>query len=380
MKVITISLGCCFTEGMTYQDNLLANQLKKDGNEVIVITTCFKYKNGRLVITKEENKVLSNGIRIIRMKHKNILGDYISGKVRSVRGLYGILKTEKPDIIFHHSLQSYELYTVARYKKNNPSVKLFVDNHADFNNSATNILSKNILHKLFYKKIIDISLPYIDKVFCVSYESLLFAKDVYKIPDHKIEYYPLGGIILDDNERIRKRNKIREKLGLNSSDILIIHAGNMNKHKRTEEILKGFVQVTNKRLHLILIGSLSNDIQKNVENMLTLDKRIKFLGWMNEDELIEYLCASDIYIQLGSQSVIMQNAACCMCALALYPHPSHDYLLRDSVFYIKNAVDIVNLLENVVDNPKLIEQKRLQSYKIAMDKLDYRVLAKRLYE
>lgn len=29
MKVITISLGCCFTEGMTYQDNLLANQLKK---------------------------------------------------------------------------------------------------------------------------------------------------------------------------------------------------------------------------------------------------------------------------------------------------------------------------------------------------------------
>ena len=34
----------------------------------------------------------------------------------------------------------------------NPNVKIFVDNHADFSNSATNWLSLEILHKKIWKR------------------------------------------------------------------------------------------------------------------------------------------------------------------------------------------------------------------------------------
>lgn len=380
MIIVTISLGSAFTEGMTYQDNLLANQLKADGNEVTVIADCFKYKNGILVKTKEEDKILDNGMRLIRIKYKNILGGFISGKIRAVKGLYGILENKKPDIIFHHGLYSIELLTVAKYKKNNPEVKVYVDSHADFYNSATNFFSKNILHKIFYKGIIYKSLPYIDKVFCVSYESIKFLKEIYNISNKKIEFYPLGGVVLNKDIRSTKRKMIRKELGLNNNDVLLIHTGKMNKHKRTEVLLKAFIQVTSNHLHLVLIGSLSKEIKINVRKLTLTNKRIKFLGWKSGDELTDYLCACDLYMQPGTQSATIQNAACCMSALAVYPYPSYDYLFRDSVFYIKNENDIVDLLGDIVNNPKILEKKRLISYKIAEDKLDYKVLAKKLYQ
>ena len=41
---------------------------------------------------------------------------------------------------------------VLQYKKNHMEVRVYVDNHADFSNSATNWLSKNILHKFYSMK------------------------------------------------------------------------------------------------------------------------------------------------------------------------------------------------------------------------------------
>lgn len=122
MRIILIGLASAFTEGMTYQDNLLAEQLKFRGHEITVVADCHEYQGGFLVVTDEEDRLLHNGIRLVRKKYKNIIGHIISGKVRAVEGLYAILESEKPDIIFHHGLSSYELLTVAKYKANNPKV------------------------------------------------------------------------------------------------------------------------------------------------------------------------------------------------------------------------------------------------------------------
>ncbi len=380
MRIVMITLGGIFTEGMTYQDNLLANQLKDDGNDVTVIATCYTYKNGKCIEVKEEDSVLDNGIRLIRMKYKNILGNFISKKIRMVKGLYSFLEENKPDIVFFHGIQSFDLYSVSRYIKYHPSVKLYVDNHADYYNSAKNCLSKHVLHKIFYKMIIQKSLPYINKVFCVSYESHEFAIDVYDVPVDKSELYPLGGVVLDEDSRNEKRRMVRYKLGLKNEDILMVHSGKMDSLKQTEEVLKAFRRTPSDRLHLVLIGSLSDKISENVGRLMLTDKRIKYLGWKKGDKLIEYLCACDLYVQPGSQSVTMQNAACCKSALALYPYKSHKYLLKDSVFYIKNENDMIRLFRNIAANPLIIEQKRQLSYKVAIEKLDYKILARRLHQ
>jgi glycosyltransferase involved in cell wall biosynthesis len=379
MKIILIGLASRFTEGMTYQDNLLANQLKADGNEVIIIAECYKFHNGVIIRTEEEDKVLDNGIRLIRLKYRNFLGEFISGKVRAVKELNVILENERPDIIFHHGLQSYELLTVARYKKNHPSVKLYVDSHEDFHNSATNFLSKHILHRMYYKYIIQRSLPHIDKVFCVAYENFDFLKQLYNVPDDIMEFYPLGGIVPDENVRQEKRKEIRKELMLSEQDTLVIHSGKMDKLKRTEEILKAFIQVPSDKIKLILIGSLSDEVGNRVEELISSDQRIVFLGWKKGTELMDYMCAGDLYIQPGSQSATMQNAICCGCVAALYPYESHKYLLGDGVFYIDTIEDMKNLFKDILDNPREFERKRAKTDKIAREVLDYKVLASRLF-
>ncbi len=379
MKIVSISLASIFTEGMTYQDNLLSDQLRNDGNEVTIIADCYKYENGVIVKTKEEDKILSNGIRLIRKKYINIFGEFVSGKIRAVKGLYSILEDLQPDLIFHHGLQTYELLTLIRYKKSHPEIKLFVDSHEDYYNSATNLLSKYILHKIFYKIIIQKALPYINKVFCVAFESFDFIKDMYNVPDNMMEFYPLGGIIINENSRRIRRIKIRNELSINNDNILLVHSGKMNKQKCTEEVLEAFIKVPDDRLRLILIGSLSEDIRENAEKLISSDNRIKLIGWKTGEELIDYLCSCDLYIQPGTQSATMQNALCCGSPVAVYPYPSHKYLLGNNAFYIQNSNDMSKLFNDILENAEILNTMRTNSYKMALYKLNYEVLARKLY-
>lgn len=379
MKIVLIGLASIFTEGMTYQDNLLADQIRKDGHEVTIIADCYKFKNGNIVKVDEEDTILDNGIRLIRKKYKNFLGEFVSGKIRAVNGLFSLLMDLKPDIIFHHGLQSYEMLTIVKYKKANQNVKFYVDSHEDFHNSATNIVSKKLLHGIFYKIIIQRSLKYIDKVFCVAYESFDFLKRMYNVPEDIMEFYPLGGVVFEEKDRLKKRDFIRKELEIKEENILIIHTGKMNKLKRTIEVVNAFKQVASDEIHLILIGTLNEDIKDDVEKIILVDPRIKFLGWKNGSELMDYLCAGDLYLQPGTQSATMQNAACCKNALALYPYPSHKYLFKDHSFYIKSEDDIRNLLESILKDKTILSEKRENSYLIALEKLNYKALANRLY-
>jgi len=176
MKILMVSLASSFTESMSYQENILLDQIQKNGNEAIIITTCYKYEKGEKITTPEEDKLLCNGARLIRKKYINIIGSLITEKVRLVKQLYQLIEDIQPDVVFCHGLQTYEMLTIKKYIILHPEVKFFVDSHEDFNNSATNFLSKQILHKIFYKKIIQCTLPYINKIFCVGYECFAFLK------------------------------------------------------------------------------------------------------------------------------------------------------------------------------------------------------------
>lgn len=379
MRVLFIGLASNFTEGMTYQENLLAEQVRADGNEVTFIADCHMFVNGVLARTGEENRLLDNGIRLIRKNYRNIMGEFVSGKIRAVDGLYEIIESQRPDVLFQHSPCSYEILTASRYKQNNPAVKFYIRGHEDRHNSGTNVLSREVLHKMFYRSVVQRALPHIDRVFYITHETAEFLKMMYNIPNHKMEFFPLGGVVFEERSRTWKRNRIRQELGLQEDDVLIAHTGKMSREKRTEGVLEAFTRVPSDRLRLILIGSLGEDIRMRVERLVASDDRIRFLGWKTGDELLDYLCASDLYLQPGTQSATMQNAVCCRNAVAVYPYPSHKALLEDRAFYIESTQDIERLLRDVVRDTDALESKRRELYRMALEVLDYRVLAARLY-
>ncbi|MBA2081030.1 hypothetical protein B1J97_04340 [Aeromonas veronii] len=364
---------------MTYQDNQLADQNASDGHEVVVVSDCFRYKGHSIEEIEAEDVILSSGIRLVRMKYDNIVNAFMSSKIRKVSKLEGFLYDFKPDVILFHGVAGYEMLTVSKYKKDNPLVKLYIDSHEDYHNSGTVWLSMFFQYKIFNRWIVRKIRKNVDKFLYLSYESRDFCQEIYGLKNDELEFYPLGGNIIDSDVKHRFRAEVIQQLGLSNDDILIVHSGKFAREKKTQELLESFISVRNEKLKLILIGSIPPEMQLVLYPLIESDHRVHFLGWMNSDELVKYLCAADIYAQPGTQSATMQNAICCGTPVALYPYESHvPYVVNNGIF-IKNKADYVGMFAGLAEGQFDLGAMSAASYVMAYDLLDYRKLAERLY-
>src|SRR5699024_6260448 len=144
-KVTHICLAGIVTDGFSYQDNLLPKYHKKLGYEVSVITSKYIWnRNGDVVKTNKTNYFNVDGVEIIRLDIKKDIP--FSYKCKRYKNLYRTLNELNSDVFFIHGCQFLDIKMIVKYLRFNNRVKVFVDNHADFSNSATNWLSKNILH------------------------------------------------------------------------------------------------------------------------------------------------------------------------------------------------------------------------------------------
>lgn len=122
-----------------------------------------------------------------------------------------------------------------------------------------------------------------------------------------------------------------------------------------------------------------NDVEKNVKALIEQDDRISFIGWKNGDELLDYLCACDMYLQPGTQSVTLQNAICCGCPIMIFPYKSHEVFIKNNGFFVRTVDTMTDIFLRIGKNPAILEKTRAASYEIAYNILDYRKLAARLY-
>ena len=100
------------------------------------------------------------------------------------------------------------------------------------------------------------------------------------------------------------------------------------------------------------------------------DSRVIYLGWKNSDDLMEYLCAADLYCQPGKVSAIMQNAVCAGCPILLYPHSG----------YVKDyEAEFTAVLQEIASGKVDLPALQRNSQRCARELLDYRALAARLY-
>ena len=381
MKILHIGLASHFTEGMTYQDNQLSYQNIIDGHEVLYISDTEKYENGKLLDVGHENVTLNNGVRLVRLPYQMILGRFVSRKIRKVSRLYELIKDFRPDVILSHDLSYYSILDVIHYKKEHPQVILYADTHTAEFNSGRNWISLNILHRIFYRYLVQKALPYLEKYFYVGESEKEFSKKVYGVPELMMEYYPLGGFLFAEKEYMKNRLEKRAELAIDSDCILYIHSGKLEREKRTRELLEAFSSVPNEKSRLLIIGSIP-DYQYNVlMPLIEADKRILYLGWKSGPELRKYLCACDVYCQPGSVSATLQNAICQYCAIMAYPHEAYTARLDyGNIFWVTSKEDMIRMFNKIKDYPEILEGMKTASMKCAKELLDYKQLAARLYK
>lgn len=356
---------------------MLAEHNVKQGHEVLYISDCLHFSDGKLIKASPGKTKLKNDIILLRIPFVYFFNNKITTKIGKVKGLLRIIEEFKPDVVFHHGAVGFEMLTVLRYIKKNQNIIFYVDSHSDYNNGA-----KTKLQRLIYKYILSlpfkISYKYIDRVFYLTSETKDFLVDLFNAKDDKLDYLPLGGIITSELDIASHRDSVIRELNLSEDTIIAIHSGKLTVKKRTLEMMRAFSKINNNKIRFLIIGSIDDSIQSEFEILLRNDSRILYLGWKDSTDLRRYLDAADIYVQLGTQSATMQNAACSGCALALYPYKSHIELFGNSVFYISSEKDVEHLFMDIANNREILEEKAKDSFTIAKSKLDYQMLARKI--
>jgi len=379
MRIMHLALSCFYIDNYNYQENVIPRLNKRDNHEVMILASTETYiNNNEIGYTHPKKYINEDGIPVVRLRYKKYLPLKIVSKIRIYENTLKYIEDFKPDVIMFHGTAAAEILKVKKYKKTNPNVKFYVDSHEDFNNSAKSYVSKYFLHSLFYKPILKRTLKYIDKIFYISLESYEFMHNFYKVPSEKLEFLPLGGKIIDKEEYAMKRKKAREELNIKDEELLILHSGKMNKDKKTLELLKAFTRINSIKLKLILIGSIGDEIREEVLSLISSDQRINFLGWKNKEEMYEFLCATDLYAQPGSQSATLQNAICARCPVMVFPYKSHEPYITGNGFKVENIEEISEVFVKVNENPEILNEMKENSQKIGKELLDYNKLSRRV--
>ncbi len=367
-----------YMQSMIYQENLLCKALAEDGHEVIVIAPNTLHRIYKKIefdkALLETPDTMDGRVRIIRRPIKMYTRYFYT-----IPALYKLLEDIKPDILFVHSNQQVPLLVATRYAKKHKNMTFYVDNHAEFCNTAQNYLSKEILHKVIYKAIIHHAYSRLDRIFYVSEEAKELLIDLYKLPATKMEFYPVGGNIIDGEARAKNRLEKRRELNLADDDILICITGKLDAGKKTLLALTAFSKVKSDKLKLVIIGTFSDDIKEAALDAIGNDNRIQFIGWKKGDELLKYLCAADLYVQPGNESATLENAICCGVPVMVRRSKNYEMLLNGNHWFIDTMEDMIAVLHEICADASVLEAKSEASYKLAYEILDYRILARRLY-
>lgn len=379
MKIAHVCLAGAYTEGMSYQDNMLVDINRSDGHEVLVVSDCMKFQDNRLVETPPEDYITANGARLVRLPFDWTGPRYLTNKIKRCSRLMPLLEEFAPDVILYHGVIGWELLTLGKYKEKYTETRIYVDSHEDRHNSGTNWVSLTFQYRILTRWLIWRVLHQIEKIFCISLEVRDFMKDVLDLPDEILEYYPLGGIVVPDEERQRIRREQRKLLGLADTRILFFHSGKLDRKKRTLEILNAFRSVKTGNARLLVAGSIEDNARNLIEPAIAADDRVIFLGWKGREDLNALMCAVDVYVQPGGQSVSLQHAICSGLPVLVFPYPSHEPFLRDNGFFVRTEADMAKRMTEIVDAPENLPAMRAASYEVAYDLLDYRKLAARIY-
>lgn len=364
MKITHICLLGPFSDGWNYQENLLSKYQHRSGYEVDVITSHFVWNaNGKIENDERTFYTDEYGVNIHRLNIKGNQG--YNFRLKRFSGLYELLDKISPDILFIHGCQFRDISTIVRFLKKNTDVVTFVDNHADLFNSATTWLSKNVLHKIIWRHYAKKINPFVKKWYGVLPARVDFLKDVYGLPNEKIECLSMGA----DDDFVRScDNKefidgLRKKYCVEPSDMLIVSGGKTNEYRpEIIELMAAVKKCENDKIKLIVFGSVSDNL-KEVFQQYLLCPNIIFIGWLNAKDTYAILKAADVVCFPGLHSVMWeQTVALGVPCIFRDIEGFHHIDIGGNAIFLKNPSEM-NLKKEILD--LFNNSKKMNKIKVA---------------
>lgn len=365
MKIVHLCLSSVYIDNYSYQENMLPKYHVKMGHDVTVIASLVSFdENGKpCLLDGESTRITEDGYKVVRLDYKSPF--YKLNKfVRYYNDTYQVLKNENPDLIFIHDFSFMDIGKIIKYVSINGKVKIFVDCHTDYINSAQTWVSRNIFHKIIWRYYAKLLSPYVEKFYGVTPLRCDFLRDAYNIDQSKIELLVMGV----DDDLLRKKNKdiIRKKysesLGFESSDFVIITGGKIDERKNIHLVMQAVNELKLANVKLIVFGTVAPELRE-LFDILVKSESIIYAGWLHADTIMDYLIFGDLIIFPGTHSVLWEEAVGvgAPCVFKYWEGMTHvdvggncDFLYRDTANEIKEVINRILTEENKYDNMKKI--------------------------
>ncbi|AEF17821.1 glycosyl transferase group 1 [Thermoanaerobacterium xylanolyticum LX-11] len=382
MKIVHICLAGSYNDNWNYQDNIIPKYHKIAGHDVTVITSIFINSKNNVGYEKVSpgEYFLENGVKIIRIPFIKFILNNVVEKLRLYQGTYEKLELEKPDFIFIHGLQFLDIYQVVKYLRKNRRVKVVVDNHADFSNSARNFLSRNILHKVIWRYCAQLIEPYTTRFYGVLPARVDFLKTVYKLPEEKVELLVMGA----DDEKVKEarnenvKKEIREKYNIKPDDFLIITGGKIdNAKKQTLLLMEAVKKIKSDKVKLIVFGSVIEDLKDEV-NILADGEKVQYIGWIPADKTYNYFAAADLAVFPGRHSVFWEQVVGLGIPMIVkyWEGTTHVDVGGNCIFLYKDSEEeIREKILYLIDNPEVYKKMKDVAEKNGIKKFSYSSIA-----
>lgn len=310
MKILHCCLAAFYIDNYSYQENVLPKMHKIQGHDVRILASTETFvNNSTLGYIEPATYYNSDGILVTRVPYSKLLPRVIMKKLRFYNGVSLNIEEFKPDVIFLHDCQFLSIKEVVRYVKKNKNVKVFVDGHTDFINSGTNWISKNILHKIIYRKCAKMIEPFTEKFYGVLPIRVDFYRDVYKIPQNKLELLVLGAdhTQVEVSNRNEVRDAIIEQSKFMNDDFVIVTGGKIDERKNIHYLMEAVSLINNPRIKLIVFGSFIDEMKDKIMSLASSDN-INYVGWVSVEDSYKYLLSADLAIFPGTHSVLWEQA------------------------------------------------------------------------
>lgn len=302
-----------YIPNMGYQENCLPAEQAKLGHEVWIITSDkvppyggFRQATehlypGRFIGVGEFEE---GGVHIYRLPSLEVHDQAI------LIGLIDRLNRLHPDVIHLHG--TYAPSTMRVLISRGINSKLFVDDHSH----ETNFRTRSVFTKAYLAAVKMIYKMCGDKVshfLPITYSAARILRDVLNVDGSQMTLLPLGANTALFRRSTSSRESLREELGLDENDILIITAGKFTRGKDITILLESFSAAvkSNPKLRLLLIGKGTEDYMNELRSLmirLELRDRVMLRDFVPNSELPAYFNAADVGVWPGNPSITVIEA------------------------------------------------------------------------